>query len=171
MQCRAASSVRARRLLMDAAALAPGNRHGTVVWRGESEGTRLIWLTHDGAIQLRQAELASEQGTEGCEVVRGLLSSREASVCRHVHPQPELPFRSTHALVPLPASGSMASVLESVRRLAGVGDEQSFSFCELFAGIGGFRIGLEAIGGQSWLANGTARVAEHTCTTLARTRI
>ena len=130
-----------------------GNRHGTVVWRGESEGTRLLWLTHDGAIQLRQAELASEQGTEGCEVVRGLLSSREASVCRHVHPQPELPFRSTHALVPLPASGSMASVLESVRRLAGVGDEQSFSFCELFAGIGGFRIGLEAIGGRCLLAS------------------
>jgi DNA-cytosine methyltransferase len=136
-----------------------GNRRGCIVWHGDSvtdtEETRLIWLTSAG-----EAALLAASPPEGC--LGELIRSGRALVRRIMHPRPEPAYNTACRLERPPACvRTVQEVLRFARDSAGAA-AHSFTFCELFAGIGGFRLGLEAVGGRCVLANEWDAMCAHT---------
>jgi DNA (cytosine-5)-methyltransferase 1 len=134
-----------------------GNRRGFTVWWGDSEGkeTRLIWLTPAG-----EAALLSSSSKEG--FLYDLIRSGRGRVRRVEHPRPELAYTTACRLEPPSAClRTVQDVLQFARVIARA-PADSFTFCELFAGIGGFRLGLEAVGGRCVLANEWDAMCCHT---------
>ena len=77
---------------------------------------------------------------------RQLFSQRALAEKLHVTPKTIARWEKRSTQCPLYIEPALREILKSIPR-GGIGD-RSFKFIDLFAGIGGVRIGFEAVGGK-----------------------